>query len=43
LFSALSVQSGYKEDFSSEEFFEFRDATLPGHDPGAEGLSCVGG
>jgi hypothetical protein len=32
VFSAWSVQSGYKEELSREEIVEFRDASLPGHE-----------
>jgi hypothetical protein len=31
VFSASSVHSGYKEAFSREELFEFRDASLLGY------------
>jgi hypothetical protein len=32
------VQSGYKEEFSSEELVEFRDASLPGYELGSRGI-----
>jgi hypothetical protein len=38
LFSVWSVQSGYKEEFNWEELVEFRDATLPGYEPGSGGI-----
>jgi hypothetical protein len=41
VFSAWSVQSGYKEEFSWEELVEFRDASLPGYELGAEELNWV--
>jgi hypothetical protein len=32
------VQSGYKEEFSSDELVEFRDASLPGYELGSRGI-----
>jgi hypothetical protein len=32
------VQSGYEEEFSLEELVEFRDASLPGYEPGSRGI-----
>jgi hypothetical protein len=37
-FSVRSVQSGYKEEFSSEELVKFRDASLPGYELGSGGI-----
>jgi hypothetical protein len=38
VFSAPSLQSGYKEEFSCEELVEFRDASLPGYELGSRGI-----
>jgi hypothetical protein len=48
VFSAWSVQSGYRDDFSSEnliKLIKFREANLPGYDLGSRGtgLSRVSG
>jgi hypothetical protein len=38
VFSALSVQSGYRKDFSGEELVEFKDASLQGYELGSKGI-----
>jgi hypothetical protein len=38
VFSAWSVQSGYKEEFSGEELTPFQDASLPGYGPESRGI-----
>jgi hypothetical protein len=45
LFSAWSMQSGYKEELNLQELVEFRDASLPGNELGSRGteLSPVSG
>jgi hypothetical protein len=38
VFFAWFVQSGYKEEFSSENRVEFRDASLQGYELGSRGI-----
>jgi hypothetical protein len=38
VFSAWSVQSGYKEEFSLEGLVEFRDVSPPGYELGSRGI-----